>query len=62
MRRFKQVDVFTDRAFLGDPVAVVLDAEGLDTAAMQRIACWTSLSETTFLLPSKAAEGTLNAP
>ena len=56
MRRFKQVDVFTAEPFLGNPVAVVIDAEGLDTAAMQRIACWTNLSETTFLLPSRVAD------
>jgi len=54
--RFKQVDVFTDRPFLGNPVAVVVGAEGLDTAAMQRIACWTNLSETTFLLKSTKAD------
>ena len=56
VRRFKQVDVFTDKPFLGNPVAVVIDAEGLDTAAMQRIACWTNLSETTFLLKSGRAD------
>ena len=49
-RRFKQVDVFTTRPFFGNPVAVVLDGDGLDTAAMQRIAAWTNLSETTFVL------------
>lgn len=54
--RFKQVDVFTSRPFFGNPVAVVIDAEGLDTEAMQRIACWTNLSETTFLLPSTVAD------
>jgi PhzF family phenazine biosynthesis protein len=54
--RFKQVDVFTARAFLGNPVAVVFDGESLDTAAMQRIACWTNLSETTFLLPPTTAQ------
>jgi PhzF family phenazine biosynthesis protein len=53
---FKQVDVFTDRAFLGNPVAVVIGAEGLDTQAMQRIAHWTNLSETTFLLNSDKAD------
>jgi PhzF family phenazine biosynthesis protein len=53
---FKQVDVFTDRPFLGNPVAVVIGAEGLDTEAMQRIACWTNLSETTFLLKSSTAD------
>jgi len=51
MRTYKVVDVFTRQPFLGNPVAVVLDAEGLDTAAMQAIARWTNLSETTFLLP-----------
>ena len=56
MRRFKQVDVFTAQPFLGNPVAVVVDAEGVDTAAMQRIAGWTNLSETTFLLPSRVAD------
>jgi len=54
--RFKQVDVFTDRPFLGNPVAVVIGAEGLDIAAMQRIAGWTNLSETTFLLPSSKGD------
>jgi PhzF family phenazine biosynthesis protein len=47
---FMQVDVFTDRPFFGNPVAVVLDADALDAAAMQRIARWTNLSETTFVL------------
>jgi PhzF family phenazine biosynthesis protein len=55
-RRFKQVDAFTDKPFRGNPVAVVLDGEGLDTAEMQHIARWTNLSETTFLLPSKVAD------
>src|SRR5688500_1535431 len=54
--RFKQVDVFTDRPFLGNPVAVVIGAEGLDAAQMQRIAAWTNLSETTFLLKSSKAD------
>src|SRR5712664_335711 len=54
--RFKQVDVFTDKPFLGNPVAVVIDAEGLDTESMQRIARWTNLSETTFLLKSAVAD------
>jgi PhzF family phenazine biosynthesis protein len=48
--RFRQVDVFTDRPFLGNPVAVVLDGDGLDGGEMQRIAAWTNLSETTFVL------------
>lgn len=48
---FKQVDVFTARGFAGNPVAVILDASSLDGARMQRIAQWTNLSETTFVLP-----------
>ena len=56
MRRFKQVDAFSDRAFRGNPVAVVMDGQGLDTAEMQHIARWANLSETTFLLPSKVAD------
>jgi PhzF family phenazine biosynthesis protein len=54
--RFKQVDVFTDTPLLGNPVAVVIGAEGLDARTMQRIACWTNLSETTFLLKSSRAD------
>jgi PhzF family phenazine biosynthesis protein len=50
-RRFRQVDVFTARPFAGNPVAVLVDAEGLDDASMQTIARWTNLSETTFVLP-----------
>lgn len=48
--RFKQVDAFTSRPFFGNPVAVVLGADGLETEEMQRIAAWTNLSETTFVL------------
>src|SRR6516225_541404 len=48
---FQQVDVFTDVPFKGNPVAVVLDAEGLSAVDMQAIANWTNLSETTFVLP-----------
>jgi len=51
---FKQVDVFTAKPFLGNPVAVVIGAENLGTDQMQRIAGWTNLSETTFLLPPTA--------
>lgn len=50
-RPFRQVDVFGATAFGGNPVAVVLDGDGLDDAGMQRIARWTNLSETTFVLP-----------
>lgn len=49
---FKQVDVFTSVRFKGNPVAVVLRADDLTTQQMQRIANWTNLSETTFVLPS----------
>ncbi len=55
-RAYKVVDVFTSTPLLGNPVAVVLDAAGLDTEAMQRIASWTNLSGTTFLLPPTTAE------
>jgi len=48
--RFKQVDAFTSLPFFGNPVAVVLGADGLDAGEMQRIATWTNLSETTFVL------------
>ena len=50
-RRFTQVDVFASTPYRGNPVAVVLDADGLDTEAMARFANWTNLSETTFVLP-----------
>ena len=52
--RFKQVDVFTRTPFLGNPVAVVLGAEKLAAEEMQRIAAWTNLSETTFVLPASS--------
>lgn len=55
-RSYKVVDVFTRRPLLGNPVAVVLDAQGLSTDDMQAIARWTNLSETTFVLPSTGAE------
>ena len=50
-RPFVQADVFADRPGAGNPLAVVLDATGLDDAAMQAIARWTRLPETTFVLP-----------
>jgi len=58
-RPFQQVDVFTDTAFLGNPLAVVLDGTGLSDAQMQTFAAWTQLSETTFVLPptSEGAAG-----
>jgi len=51
MRTFAQVDVFTNERYRGNPLAVVLDAEGMTDAQMARFANWTNLSETTFLLP-----------
>jgi PhzF family phenazine biosynthesis protein len=50
MRQFRQVDVFTATPYLGNPVAVVLGAEGLTGEQMQQFAHWTNLSETTFVL------------
>ena len=50
-RPFVQADVFADRPGAGNPLAVVLDAAGLDDAAMQAIARWTRLPETTFVFP-----------
>ncbi|MET0518769.1 MAG: PhzF family phenazine biosynthesis protein [Burkholderiaceae bacterium] len=50
-RRFAQVDVFTAEPLRGNPLAVVIDAAGLDEAQMAAFARWTNLSETTFLLP-----------
>jgi PhzF family phenazine biosynthesis protein len=50
-RPFAQVDVFTTTPYRGNPVAVILDGDGLSDDDMQRIASWTNLSETTFVLP-----------
>ncbi|MDR6438381.1 PhzF family phenazine biosynthesis protein [Paenarthrobacter nicotinovorans] len=50
-RPFHQVDVFSDQPYRGNPLAVVVDAEGLSSEQMQHFANWTNLSETTFLLP-----------
>ncbi len=50
-RRFQLVDVFREGPFTGNPLAVILDGEGLSTEEMQRITRWLNLSETTFLLP-----------
>ncbi|WP_413735620.1 PhzF family phenazine biosynthesis protein [Sodalis sp. RH21] len=51
LRGFKQVDVFTDTPLLGNPLAVILDADGLSDQQMLAVARWTNLSETTFVLP-----------
>src|ERR1700754_4349439 len=52
-RRYVTVEVFTNTAFGGNPLAVVLDAEGLSTEQMQAIACEFNYSETTFVLPPR---------
>jgi len=52
--RFIQVDVFTDKPFGGNPLAVFPEAEGLTTEEMQRLAREMNLSETTFVLPPQA--------
>jgi PhzF family phenazine biosynthesis protein len=56
LRAFRQVDVFTSTPCLGNPVAVVLEADGLTDEDMERFARWTNLSETTFVL-APTAEG-----
>lgn len=53
---FKQVDVFTSSAFNGNPLAVIMDAQGLSDAQLLAIARWTNLSETTFVLPPQHPE------
>lgn len=55
-RRFQQVDVFSPVPFAGNPLAVVLDAQGLSTEQMRQFSEWTNLSETTFLLPPTTPE------
>jgi PhzF family phenazine biosynthesis protein len=55
-KNYKVVDVFSGRPFLGNPVAVVLDAADLETDRMQAIARWTNLSESTFVLPPESSD------
>jgi PhzF family phenazine biosynthesis protein len=55
-RRFQQVDVFGSGPFSGNPLAVVLDADGLSTEEMLRFTRWANLSESTFLLPPTTPE------
>src|SRR3981189_643929 len=50
---FTTVDVFTDRRFGGNPLAVVTNAQGLSTGQMQAIAAEFNLAETTFVLPPR---------
>ncbi|MCX3310701.1 PhzF family phenazine biosynthesis protein [Pantoea vagans] len=53
---FKQVDVFTSSAFNGNPLAVIMDAQGLSDSQLAAIARWTNLSETTFVMPPQHEE------
>jgi PhzF family phenazine biosynthesis protein len=55
-RPYRVVDVFTPTPYMGNPVAVVLGAEGLSTEQMQHLAHWTNLSETTFVFAPESAE------
>src|SRR5258708_17449053 len=55
---FATVDVFTDRRFGGNPLAVVTNAQGLSTGQMQAIAAEFNLAETTFVLPPRDAAHT----
>ena len=57
-RRYAVADVFTDTPFLGNPVAVVLDAQGISSGQMQQIAAEFGYSETTFVLPPENAANT----
>lgn len=57
--RFHTLDVFTDQAFGGNPLAVVLGGDALSTEQMQRIAREFNLSETVFVLPARQAEAML---
>ena len=57
-RRYETIDVFTETKFGGNPLAVVLDAEGLDTETMQAIAREFNYSETTFVLPPTTPRNT----
>ncbi|MDE2408687.1 MAG: PhzF family phenazine biosynthesis protein [Actinomycetales bacterium] len=55
-RAFAQVDVFAETPYLGNPVAVVVEADGMSDESMQRLASWTNLSETTFILSPTHAD------
>ena len=56
---FIQADVFTDRAFAGNPLAIIPDGSGLSTEQMQAIAQEMNLSETTFVLPAEDLSATI---
>lgn len=55
-RKFAQADVFSEVPYLGNPVAVVIEGDGLTDEQMQKLASWTNLSETTFILKPTTAE------
>ena len=55
-RRFQTLDVFTERKFTGNPLAVVVDGEGLSTDQMQTIAAEFNLAEATFVSPAENSE------
>jgi len=55
-RRYCVVDAFSATPLMGNPVAVILDADGLTDLQMAAIARWTNLSETTFVLPTTTSE------
>lgn len=61
LRSFKQVDVFTAKAYYGNPLGVVLDGMDLTAAEMQHFTNWTNLSECTFVLPPTHAEADYQA-
>lgn len=60
-RRFQMIDVFHDGSFTGNPLAVILDSDGLSSDDMQCITRWLNLSETTFLLPPTTSEADYRA-
>jgi PhzF family phenazine biosynthesis protein len=61
-RPYYVIDAFASERYTGNPAAVVLDAEGLDDAAMRAIAAEFNLSETTFVLPPQSDRGTSAGP
>ncbi len=62
MRPFQQVDVFSTEPLLGNPVAVVHDAEGLTTEQMERFTRWTNLTEATFVVPPSDPAAAARSP
>ncbi|WP_338064140.1 PhzF family phenazine biosynthesis protein [Cryobacterium aureum] len=60
-RKFYQVDVFGDGVCSGNPVAVVLDAEGLDDDILRDFSVWSNLSECTFVLPATVVGQTIES-